>query len=619
MGEVEVAGEHAGGDSGRPEGQAGDGSERGGASRTGDAAERDGDHDEEECSDEDAPAFGLADGNGLVLGRRGTDEDETEDDDDQSHAVGPAQGHREEDGPEDRGDGEEARDDRLDHEERERPHRDQRQHESEAVQTDPDEVSPGPGQPEHETGIEAVHGVRAACGQRLEHCTDAVAEGGAEGAGESEDHRTTVRQSGPEEVGPRATERIDAVLFAYSAAMAAGFAYVLLRDGARSGWPGLLLVVFWLFVSYLVLPRLHAVLTSIYVPGYFIGRTRTSDGLLGDPVNVGLLGEESQVHAAFEQAGWTRAEDLGVRAAWRITRSVLMRRSCPSAPVSPLHLFDRQQDFAYQQEVAGSPSKRHHVRLWRCPDDWLLPGGFPVQWLGAATYDRRVGVSLFTLQVTHKIDEDIDVERDFVVGALDREVAQATVRTLARFASGYHSRNGGGDRIRTDGDLPIVDLRAVGVGPGKPDAPTDSRDRRPATVVAGSGLALARAAWYAGLAVVALADPSRLTGIAGSDFAEYEDGQGTGLLVAVLAVLTAVDVLLAGQVLRGSTRARLVLMTACAMTAGVIFLAAVSAREPVAVPELPALGGSILVLLALSSPRAREWTSRRTRSRRSMR
>ena len=28
------------------------------------------------------------------------------------------------------------------------------------------------------------------------------------------------------------------------------------------------------------------------------------------------------------------------------------------------------------------------------------------------------------------------------------------------FSTGYHSRNGGGDLIQTDGDLPILDLRA---------------------------------------------------------------------------------------------------------------------------------------------------------------
>ena len=32
---------------------------------------------------------------------------------------------------------------------------------------------------------------------------------------------------------------------------------------------------------------------------------------------------------------------------------------------------------------------------------------------------------------------------------------------LRDFSTGYHARNGGGDSIRTDGDLPIVDVSAT--------------------------------------------------------------------------------------------------------------------------------------------------------------
>ena len=32
---------------------------------------------------------------------------------------------------------------------------------------------------------------------------------------------------------------------------------------------------------------------------------------------------------------------------------------------------------------------------------------------------------------------------------------------VENFSTGYHSRNGGGDRVATDGHLPIVDLDAV--------------------------------------------------------------------------------------------------------------------------------------------------------------
>ena len=33
----------------------------------------------------------------------------------------------------------------------------------------------------------------------------------------------------------------------------------------------------------------------------------------------------------------------------------------------------------------------------------MLPGGYAVGWLAAGTYDRSVGLSWFTLQITHKI------------------------------------------------------------------------------------------------------------------------------------------------------------------------------------------------------------------------
>jgi hypothetical protein len=34
---------------------------------------------------------------------------------------------------------------------------------------------------------------------------------------------------------------------------------------------------------------------------------------------------------------------------------------------------------------------------------------------------------------------------------------------ISNFSTGYHSVNGGGDAIATDGDLPQIDLRGVAV------------------------------------------------------------------------------------------------------------------------------------------------------------
>lgn len=259
---------------------------------------------------------------------------------------------------------------------------------------------------------------------------------------------------------------IDWFFFVFAGLAALWLAYLSLTETFRVGWWGIpFAIAFWVLLAYLVLPRLHRILTTIYVPDYFIGRARTSDGLLGDPVNLAFLGDAEQIHHVMQEASWTKADPVTLGSSWRIVASTLTRRSYHEAPVSPLFLFGRQQDFAYQQEVDGNPAQRHHVRFWRCPDGWLLPGGYRVDWLAAGTFDTSVGLSLFTLQITHRIDAETDVERDHIVATVTQADPVVAVSVIEDFSTGYHARNGGGDSIRTDGDLPIVDVRAVVTAP----------------------------------------------------------------------------------------------------------------------------------------------------------
>ena len=63
---------------------------------------------------------------------------------------------------------------------------------------------------------------------------------------------------------------------------------------------------------------------------------------------VGTADEVRQLVAAMERSGWRRADPVTLRSSWRIVTSTLTRRSYDEAPVSPLFLFGRQQDIAYQ-------------------------------------------------------------------------------------------------------------------------------------------------------------------------------------------------------------------------------------------------------------------------------
>src|SRR4051794_19328431 len=160
------------------------------------------------------------------------------------------------------------------------------------------------------------------------------------------------------------THLVDRLFFGFGALASIWLAWDLARASLSPSWRSLLvLVVFWLVLAYLVLPRLNRILSSIYVPDYFIGRTRTSDGLLGDPLNLALTGSGQQLSSAMRRAGWVKADPITLASSVRIVTSTLGGRSYAEAPVSPLMLFGRQQDAAFQQEVAGNPGQRHHVRF----------------------------------------------------------------------------------------------------------------------------------------------------------------------------------------------------------------------------------------------------------------
>lgn len=220
-------------------------------------------------------------------------------------------------------------------------------------------------------------------------------------------------------------------------------------------------VLLWLFSAYIIMPRVTRTLTKLYVPDYFIGRARTNDGLLGDPINLAFNGKKRDIVQCFEEAGWTQAEPLSLMSSIKIVYASILGKSYASAPVSSLFLFNQKQDLVFEKQIEGNPRRRHHIRLWKTPRGWHLPGGRQADWLGAATYDKNVGLSLFTGQITHKIDANIDKERDFVLRGLRESTLLKDVTTVKHFTAGYHSRNGGGDLIHTDGALPFVDINSI--------------------------------------------------------------------------------------------------------------------------------------------------------------
>ncbi len=182
--------------------------------------------------------------------------------------------------------------------------------------------------------------------------------------------------------------------------------------------------------------------------------THTSDGHPGDPVNIALEGNEQEVIKAMTAAGWFPADPVTLSSSIRIAVDTALRRADDMAPVSPLFLFGRKQDLAFEQPVPGGPRHRHHVRFWLWDQ---RRNGLPV-WFGAVTYDERAGLSYTTGQVTHHIGPNVDAERDLIVDGLAHAGWVGGVQWIDDFHRQLEGRNGGGDLWRTDGRLPVLRL-----------------------------------------------------------------------------------------------------------------------------------------------------------------
>jgi LssY C-terminus len=212
-------------------------------------------------------------------------------------------------------------------------------------------------------------------------------------------------------------------------------------------------VVIYVALAYLVIPTVWRVDIDLHPALAGAPRiTHTSAGIHGDPLNVALVATQTELVKAMEAAGWHPADPISLETSLRIAESTIFHRPYVDAPVSNLYLWGRKEDLAFEQPVGEDPRTRHHVRFWRSIE--VDAGGRPL-WVGSATFDRGVGLSHTTGQITHHIAPDIDTERDKLMQDLQRAGQLSRVYWITDFHRVLQGRNGGGDPYYTDGRLAV--------------------------------------------------------------------------------------------------------------------------------------------------------------------
>ena len=122
-----------------------------------------------------------------------------------------------------------------------------------------------------------------------------------------------------------------------------------------------------------------------------------------------VIGTHDQIVNAFAAAGWTEAMPPSFRDRINWIRAVGERRGHGSASMSPLLLNGVEPDMSWQKGL-NDVSKRHHIRMWKEAATWR---GQEL-WIGAATRDIDFAFLRPGRTLTHKIEENVDQERDKV-------------------------------------------------------------------------------------------------------------------------------------------------------------------------------------------------------------
>jgi hypothetical protein len=170
-----------------------------------------------------------------------------------------------------------------------------------------------------------------------------------------------------------------------------------------------------------------------------------------DITNLLLVGSEEEVRRAFADAGWAVAASLTPQAKFETLRALAEDRGYNEAPVSVLMLDGKTPDIVFEK-TTNTFARRHHLRVWLRPVRFR---GSPV-WAVAATHDVGINFSDADRTFIHRIDSNIDRERDKVVDDLVFTGRVQGLSLLQRPQVPQHGRNATGDSVETDARIAVV-------------------------------------------------------------------------------------------------------------------------------------------------------------------
>ena len=198
-------------------------------------------------------------------------------------------------------------------------------------------------------------------------------------------------------------------------------------------------------------------------------RVLNGEGREGDMLNLIFLASEDDLQQSFAQAGWLKADHSKLQIVWRL---LWQRNHYTKLPMDKLYVFGRAQDYSYVlPDPKSIVARRHHLRIWKTD---RVMDGVPL-WVGAATHDVSIEFVKHKFRPFHRIDPNVDAERDFI--AMDLAEKRRFIREdyVWRADPVFSAQTATGQSYHSDSRLLFLELNGAAAMPGATEVAAASR------------------------------------------------------------------------------------------------------------------------------------------------
>lgn len=185
-------------------------------------------------------------------------------------------------------------------------------------------------------------------------------------------------------------------------------------------------------------------------------RALNGEGREGDMLNLIFMAREDDLQEAFERAGWLKADRSKLQIIWHL---LSQRGHDTKLPMIKLFVFGRGQDYSFVlPDPTSIASRRHHLRIWKTDRQ---VDGVPL-WVAAATHDVSIQVIKHKFELLHRIDPNVDAERDYIAGSLAKTWPISREKYIPLSEPLVSAKTANGQSYHSDSRMLFLELNGTG-------------------------------------------------------------------------------------------------------------------------------------------------------------